>query len=177
MSKEQCQGAQILTSSYTLKNTKTITLRYLFFCDQSIVIFWYHTSFFFFFSNKYSCTYWPLPYLLGTVPQGYQQQSREMLTLQLLLFVVLVAQSSPTLCDPMDCSLPGSSVHGYSPGKNTGVGCHALLQGIFPTQGWNPCVLHCRQILYRLSHQGRSVLPLLSILSVPGSLPATQELN
>ena len=38
-----------------------------------------------------------------------------------------------TLCDPMDCSLPGSSVHGYSPGKNTGVGCHFLLQGIFPT--------------------------------------------
>ena len=35
----------------------------------------------------------------------------------------------------MDCSLPGSSVHGDSPGKNTGLGCHALLQGIFPTQG------------------------------------------
>jgi len=38
----------------------------------------------------------------------------------------------------MDCSPPGSSVHGDSPGKNTGVGCHALLQGIFPTQGLNP---------------------------------------
>ena len=36
---------------------------------------------------------------------------------------------------PMDCSTPGSSVHGDSPGKNTGVGCHAFLQGIFPTQG------------------------------------------
>ena len=35
----------------------------------------------------------------------------------------------------MDCSPPGSSVHGDSPGKNTGVGCHVLLQGIFPTQG------------------------------------------
>ena len=34
----------------------------------------------------------------------------------------------PTLCDPMDCSLPGSSLHGDSPGKNTGVGCHVLLQ-------------------------------------------------
>ena len=44
-------------------------------------------------------------------------------------------QSSPTLCDPMDYSLPGSSVHGDSPGKNSEVGCHALLQGIFPTQG------------------------------------------
>ena len=41
-----------------------------------------------------------------------------------------------------------------SPGKNTGVGCHALLQRIFLTQGSNPGILHCRQILYRLSHQG-----------------------
>ena len=39
-----------------------------------------------------------------------------------------------TLCDPMDSSTPGSSVHGIlPPGKNTGVGCHFLLQGIFPT--------------------------------------------
>ena len=38
------------------------------------------------------------------------------------------------------------------PGKNTGVGCHALLQGIFPIQGWNPDLLHCRQILYHLNH-------------------------
>ena len=45
----------------------------------------------------------------------------------------------------MDCSSPGSSVHGDFPGKNTGVGCHALLQGIFPTQGSNLslfCLLH-----------------------------------
>ena len=41
----------------------------------------------------------------------------------------LVTQSCLTLCNPMDCSPPGSSVHGDSPGKNTGVGCHALLQG------------------------------------------------
>ena len=46
-------------------------------------------------------------------------------------------QSCSTLCDPMDCSPPGSSVYGDSPGKVTGVGCHALLQGIFPTQGSN----------------------------------------
>ena len=38
----------------------------------------------------------------------------------------LVAQSCPTLCDPVDLSLPGTSVHGDSPGKNTGVGCHGL---------------------------------------------------
>ena len=52
----------------------------------------------------------------------------------------LVVQSCPTLCDPMDGSLPGSSVHGDSPGKNTRVDCHALLQGIFLTQGLNPCL-------------------------------------
>ena len=56
----------------------------------------------------------------------------------------LVTQSCQILCSPMDCSLPGSSVHGDSPGKNTGMGCHALLQGIFPTQGSNPCLLQCR---------------------------------
>ena len=58
---------------------------------------------------------------------------------------VLWLQRSPTLGDPMDCSRPGSSVHGDSPGKNTGVGCHALLQGIFPTQRLNLhplCLLH-----------------------------------
>ena len=67
----------------------------------------------------------------------------------------LVAQSCLTLCNPMDCSPPGSSFHGDSPGKNTGVGCHTLLQGIFPIQGSNPGCPHCRHILYHLSHQGR----------------------
>ena len=70
------------------------------------------------------------------------------------LVLCLVTQSCPNLCNPMDCSLPGSSVHGDSPDKNTGVGCHALLQGIFPTQGSNPGLPHCRQILDHLSYQG-----------------------
>ena len=52
-----------------------------------------------------------------------------------------------TLCDPMNCSSPGSSVHGDSPGKNTGVGCCALPPVDLPTQGWNPGLPHCRQIL------------------------------
>ena len=55
------------------------------------------------------------------------------------LFPVVLSRSvMSTLWDPMDCCLPGSSVYGDSPGKNTGVGCHALLQGIFPSQGSNP---------------------------------------
>ena len=51
-------------------------------------------------------------------------------------------------------SPPGSSVHRDSPGRNSGVGCYPLLQGIFPSQGSNPGLPHCLQILYCLSHQG-----------------------
>ena len=65
-----------------------------------------------------------------------------------------VTQSYLTLYNPMNCSSPGSSVHGDSSGKNTRVGCHVLLPGIFPTQGLNPGIPHCRWILYHLSHQG-----------------------
>ena len=105
---------------------------------------------------------------------------------------MLVTQLSPTLCDPMDCSPPGYSIHGIlqarilaaaaaaatkslqscltlcdprdgthqaplsmgASGKNTAVGCHFLLQGIVLTQGSNPRLPHCRQILNHLSHQG-----------------------
>ena len=66
----------------------------------------------------------------------------------------LVAQLCTTLCNPLDWGPPGSPIHGDSPGKNTGVDCHVLLQGIFPTQGWNPGLPHCRRIHYHLSHQG-----------------------
>ena len=65
---------------------------------------------------------------------------------------MLVTQSCTTLCNPMDYSSPGSSVHEDSPGKNTGVGCHSLLQGIFQTQGLNLSLPHSRQILYHLNH-------------------------
>ena len=61
---------------------------------------------------------------------------------------VLVTQSCSTLCDPMGCSLPGCPWN--SPGKNTRVGSHSLLRGIFSTQGSNLGLLH-----YHLSHQGR----------------------
>ena len=109
-----------------------------------------------------------------------------------------VAQLCPTLSNPMDCSLPGSSIPGIfqarilewvairelqrsgcgkwkskskslsrvwlfvspwtspwsSPGHNTGVGRLSVLQGIFPTEKSNPGLLHCRWIVYQLSHQG-----------------------
>ena len=59
----------------------------------------------------------------------------------------------PTL-QPRTVGPPGSSVHRSLQTTILGVGCHFLLQGIFPTQGSNPGLLHCRQILYHLSHQG-----------------------
>ena len=85
-----------------------------------------------------------------------------------------VAQSRPTLGHPMDCSLPGSTVLGDSPGKNTGVDCLALLQGIFPTQGSNLC------LFYFLHWQAGSLLlapprkynnPELSTIWPPTHLP------
>ena len=74
--------------------------------------------------------------------------------LQSCFCTMLVTQSRPTLYDPMDCSPPGSSVHGDSPGKNTGTGCHALLQEVFWIQGSNPGLQRCKQIFYCLSYQG-----------------------
>ena len=84
----------------------------------------------------------------------------------------LVTQSWLTLCDPMDCSPPGSSVHGESPGKNTRVGYHAPLEGVFPTQGSNPGLLHCGQIIYYLSHQESPRI--LEWIAMPSSRASSQ---
>ena len=83
--------------------------------------------------------------------------------------------SCPTLCDPMDCSLPGSSVHRDSPGKNTGVSGHALLQGIFLTQGSNPGLTHCRWILYHLTQQRSPRI--LELVAYPFSRGSSQPRN
>ena len=69
---------------------------------------------------------------------------------------------------PMDYSPPGSSARGGSLGKNTGVGCHALLQGIFPTQGSNPgllCLLHWEEGSLPLAPPGPSD-PLITLLFI-----------
>ena len=79
-------------------------------------------------------------------------------------------QSCLTLCDPMDSSPPGSSVHGILQArilewvaiafsKNIGVGYHAFLGGISPTQGSNPGLLHCRWVFYHLSCQKNPRIP------------------
>ena len=80
-------------------------------------------------------------------------------------------QSRPPLCDPVDRSPPGSSVHGRNPapGRNTGVGCHALLQGIFLTQGLNLSLL-------RLLHRPASTLLLASPRKPQNTWEPTPEL-
>ena len=67
-----------------------------------------------------------------------------------------VTQSCPTLCDPVDCSLAGSSIHGVFQARVLEVGCHFLLQGIFPTEGSNLGLLHYRQTFYPLEPPGKS---------------------
>ena len=97
------------------------------------------------------------------------------------------------LCCAVPCSVASVTSdsllpHGLQPGrrlcpwnfpdKNTGVGCHALLQGIFPTQESNPGFLHCRWVLYHLYHQGSPwILEPMNTLSLPPGIFPTQELN
>ena len=91
------------------------------------------------------------------------------------LCLCLVTHLCLTLWDPVDCSLLGSCVCGDSPGKNTAVGSHALLQGIFPTRGSNSGLPNFRQILYHLSHQGRPWL--LEWIAYPFSKGSSQPRN
>ena len=114
------------------------------------------TSFTFYFLIPYSMTS-----AVGKVTKGQKSVVSSMQLMWQLLESrpSEIAQSCPTVCNPMDCSLPHSSVHGIFPGKSTGVGCQILLQRIFPTQGSNPGLPHCRQTLYHLSHKGTPHAP------------------
>jgi len=77
-----------------------------------------------------------------------------------ILFLVFYEKSESESHSVVSDSLQPHGLYSpwNSPGQNTGVGSHSLLQGIFPTQGSNPGLLHCRQSLYCLSHQGRNVM-------------------
>ena len=77
---------------------------------------------------------------------------------------VWVAQLCPTLCDPMDSSLPGSSVHEVLQARILEWVAIPFSSRVFPTQGMNLGLLHCRQILYYLSHQGSSRPPLPTLI-------------
>ena len=86
--------------------------------------------------------------------------SVSILYIMVCIYGDLVAKSCPTAVIPwMPAMLP---CPWDSPGENTGVGCHLLLQRIFPTQKSNPGLQHCRQILYRPNYEGSPSLHLLT---------------
>ena len=114
--------------------------------------------------------------------------SHEILQARILAAAAKSLQSCPTLCDPIDSSPSGSPVPGIlqartlewvaiSFSKNTGVGTCSLLQGIFPTQGLNPGLPHCRWIFYQLSHnRSPKILGWVSLSLLQWIFP-TQESN
>ena len=93
----------------------------------------------------------------------------------------LVTQPCLTLFDPVDCSPPGSSVHGDSPGKNTGVSCHFLLQGIFLTQRLNPHLLHWQAESLPMCHQvspsDGDGAPLMNVVLHHTGAPKLQQIH
>ena len=98
-------------------------------------------------------------YDLGQGPTGFSSRGSSLYVSRWYLpgcvcVSVLVIQSCLTLCDPMDCSLPGSSVHGSLQAGILGWLAILFSRGIFPTQGLNLGLLCGRQIPHRLSHQG-----------------------
>ena len=91
--------------------------------------------------------------------------------------VCSATRSYLTLCDPMDHKLPGSSVHGIFASKNTGAGCHFLLQGIFPTQESNPHLLHWQADSLPLSHLGSPGVLSANIQTNKNMAPVSAEEN
>ena len=97
--------------------------------------------------------YFKLPLWEKNRPRNYQIYFFLLLLFSRKKVKVLVAQSCPTVCDPMDCSLPGSSVHGILQARILEWAAIPFSRGSSQPQGWNLGLLHCRQILYCLSHQ------------------------
>ena len=107
--------------------------------------------------------------LAGYSPRGCKESVLSFINLFHCLFVCVLGWlqlKCPTLCDPVDHIPPGSVCPWDFPGKNTGVGCHFLLQEIYPTQELNLGLQHCRQILFQLSYKGSSYDPAIPLLSV-----------
>ena len=91
------------------------------------------------------------------------------------MLLLLLSHLCPALL-PHGCSTPGSSPWD-SPGKSTRVGCHFLLQGLFLIQGSNPGLLHCRQLLYCLSHRGGPNISISELWTTSVRPHSTQSSN
>ena len=88
------------------------------------------------------------------------------------MFLLLLSCSvKSNSLQPRDYNLSGFSIHGDYPGQGTGMGSRSLLQGIFPTQGLNPGLPHCKWILYQLSHKGSPRILEWVANPFPGDLP------
>ena len=104
--------------------------------------------------------------IFGSLPDTAEEEFSGLLQLGSAYLVVFSRSVVSNSCDLTGCSPPGFSVHGDSPGRNTRVDCHSLLQRIFLTQRWNPGLLRCRQILYPFELPGRPWQP--NYLGSPG---------
>ena len=100
--------------------------------------------------------YIPEPYVLGDCYQEFSFANENFRGSSTFsgghIVLCWVTQSCPTLCNPMDCNPPGSSVHGILQARILEGSCHALPQGVFLTQRSNPCLPHCRRIPYHLKN-------------------------
>ena len=136
----------IINQCHSFSFNKSLSIFLFFFCFTCFYIFYFIFNF--------TILYWF--YHISTWIRPFNISCEAILVVVNSSFcfsvVCLVTQLCPTLCNPLDCSLSGFSVHGDSPGKNAEVNCHFLIQGIFPTQRLNPGIPHCKQILYCLSH-------------------------
>ena len=109
------------------------------------------------FSNIYACLKKKKSSLSASLlfPSSQWEADRVPHPLWVCFWGYVPSVSHSVMSNPIDCSPLGSSVHGILPGKNTGVGCHFLLQGIFPSQESNWGRLLCRWVLYQLSLPGK----------------------
>ena len=136
--------------------------------------------------QNYGCsTLWsPAQGREGDVYQFTEEQTMKMIVLHLsalnqkilrhpsFLYIKLESESGSVVSDSLQLYSPWNS-----PGQNTGVGSLSLLQGIFPTQGSNSSLLHCRRIVYQLSHKGSPrILEWVAYPFLQRIFP-TQELN
>ena len=104
------------------------------------------------------------PFIVSTLYFQVQENNEKNVNNHMWVRAKLL-QSCPTFCDPMDCSLPGPLSLGFSR-QEYWSGLHVFLQGIFLTQGSNPCLLwllHCRQIYYCQATREAPIITYLSI--------------
>ena len=155
------QVSCIAGRSSTIWATREVPLRYI----KSFILLSSPISWKWFSESFYLLDFWRFSLLEIKARKSYfYSRSTGQLSIPLKLIFdiriclfVLMTQLCPTLCDPHWLWPTRLLCSWDSPGKNNRVDCHALLQEIFLTHRLNPGLLHCRQMLYHLSHKGRPI--------------------